>query len=187
MSNIPRRYFWCDAPSPLHVAFDAAEAKYLALRAELLALAEQIGATDVASNNRIAVAGFIFDGDPPEPAKWTKQGRTDAGSSYYLPKKNWKGGKELAMKLAAFKPVDISEAVVVASGLSYTVWSGRYMSYTVSGMKDDRIFISLPVDVTRNDDQNPAPEIPAYLTECAEWEMKRWFAIGREGVEGGAA
>lgn len=184
MSNIPRRYFWCDAPSPLHVAFDAAEAKYLALRAEVMELAKQIGAKDVASNSRIAVAGFIFAGQPPEPAKWSKQGRTDEGSCYYLPKKNWKEGKELAAKIAAFKPVNVPAAIVAAAGMSHSVWSGRHIGFTTAGLKDGRIYISLPVDVTRNADQNPAPEIPAYLTECAEWEMKRWFAIGRKGVEG---
>lgn len=179
MSN-DRRYFWCDAPSPLHDVLADQNAKREEAFARLDALAKSVGAKCMAAKGGI-VYGFVFADTPKNgDVHWKCMGRTHDGDEYYLPKKNSKAGKELANVVAKERFPDPRDAIAHASGLHIMQFSGRYMNSTTAGWRDDRIFVSVPCG--GQGDKFPET-IPAYLTECKEWEMKRWFDVGREDVE----
>lgn len=181
MSEEKRRYFWCDAPSPLHEVLQKAHADANESIAAIRSLARSFGAKAFAGRDGF-VSGFIFDGDPPSSVyQWKKAGACGDGNVYYIPQKRSREGKELSRRMSMRWYEPAREAVVYASGMSVDVIVGRYFCRTSCGFKDDRIFLSVPVS-----DQE-FPDIPNYLIECKEWEMKRWFDLGRAGVEASEA
>lgn len=172
------RYFWCDAPSPLHDVLASANAEREKAFADLDALAKSVGAKCMAAKGG-TVYGFVFASTPKNgDVHWKFMGRTNDDDEYYMPKKNSKAGKELAARVAKARFPDPRDSIVAASGMNIMQFSGRYMNLTTAGWKDERIFLSVPFG--GQGDKFPET-IPAYLTECKEWEMKRWFDVGREG------
>lgn len=180
-----RRYFFCDAPSPLHSAKSESVTKRNAALKEADELAKSVGAENVLVRESGRISGFVFAAPPAvgKPYHWRPAGKTDQGEKYYVPSRRTKEGRQLAEKIS--KPWFRSDvgAVVHASGMHIMQLSKFHMLETTAGWRDDRIFISVP----NTGDGDPFPLVPDYLTECQEWEMMRWFAEGREKVCGGAA
>lgn len=183
MSAPERRYFWVDAPSPLHEAFDAANEKAAADVATINAFATSIGATSFAGADGF-VYGFIFATPPANcaPYFWRLAGKTGSGDKYYGPSQRTKEGKSLATRMSARWYAVVGHELVRASGMQRHVVSGRYMHQTTAGWKDGRIFVCVP----GAGEGDAFPAIPGYMTECKEWEKSRWFDVGRASIEGGA-
>jgi hypothetical protein len=174
---INNRYFWCDAPSPLHDLLAEHNAKSYAFFAELDVLAKSIGAETFVGRSR--VEGAVFK-DAPDLKAWRLMGKTPDGQRYYMPARNTKERKELARKLGGMV-IPSHQSIVHKAGLHWMAIDGRYMQESGFGMRDGRIFIRIPFngEVEANGGK-AGPEIPAYLTECKEWEYKRWFDEGRQ-------
>lgn len=185
MSKVTRRYFWCDAPSPLHGVLEAELARHASFHEEAMGLVADTGASGYAKNY-FSVTGLVFakDGPPLDAGiHWKKIGHVSEGDAYFMPKQNTKAGRALFGKIKNLRPVNVGDAISRAAGLYVMTWCGNYMYHTTAGNKDGRIFVSIPV----GGDGDHFPEIPAYLIECQKWELDRWFDVGRDGVEGGGA
>lgn len=184
MSAVVKRYFWCDAPSPLHEAKGQAFARAEAKRKVAASLAERVGAESFASNRDDLIRGFVFSsGSPPEGGgiQWKKLGHTREGEAYWMPKRNTKTGRQLFAEIAAFRGVNVADEILRASDLLIATFAEPYMYWSTAGWRDGRIFVSIP----QGGSGDPFPAIPDYLTECEKWEVDRWFDLGRQGVEGG--
>jgi hypothetical protein len=175
-----RRYFWCDPPSPLHSVLESAKEKRAAAIQSIRDLAKSLGGTGSFADNRDGfVLGFVF-AEPPNPSAWKHAGTFDNGAKYYVPTKRSKEGRELAARMSRRWYSTISDELVSASGMNRDVIQGHYFCHSGAGYKDDRIYIAVPSgDAGVGGDR--FPKIPNYMTECKEWEMQRWFDLGREG------
>lgn len=173
-----RRYFWCDGPSPLHKALSAAQEKQSAAVKSIKDLAKSLGARDSVGRDGF-VSGFVFDETPPA-ASWKHAGTLDDGTKYYVPTKRSKEGRDLALRMSRRWYEPISDQLVSASGMARDIVQGRYFCHSGAGFKDNRIFISVPAGDS-GEGGDKFPKIPAYMTECKEWEMQRWFDLGRAG------
>jgi hypothetical protein len=176
------RYFWCDAPSPLHEEFKVAHAAQNEAVTRARELAKSFGAEAPAINMGGFLRGFVFAEPPPEvgPYYWHRAGKTsDTGGTYYVPRRRTKVGKQLdsSMLKRWFRP--IGDCIVARAGLYIMRYGDGSMNYTTAGWRDGRIFIQIPSGGSGDE----FPKIPAYLTECKQWEMDRWFDLGRAAVE----
>lgn len=173
------RYFWCDAPSPLHDVMEPATKAAQDMHKRCMALVKRVGGDGYAGTAG-DMGGVTFKGEPPATeVHWKHVGRTKEGHKYYWPKRNSKAGKALYAEMRAMKAPAVGDVVTKASGLFIMRFSGRYMLKTVAGWKDGRIFIRVP----DCGDGDKFPKVPDYLNECASWEMDRWFAEGRPSKE----
>jgi len=174
-----RRYFWCDAPSPLHEELDAAQKRHTVAVASIEEMARRLGAEHFVSRGDGFVSGFVFKSQPK--SGWKLAGETKSGDVYYVPMRTSREGRELARRMSMRWYETIEQALVRASGMSRDVIQGRYFCHTGAGFKDGRIFISVPAGKAECGGDK-FPKIPKYMMECKEWEMQRWFDLGREGI-----
>lgn len=181
MSTVVRRYFWCDAPSPLHEAKENADSRDAAASEKAMKLAVEVGAETYACSQR-GFLGFIFAGGSPSDdhaMSWKKKGYVSTGEAYYMPQRNTKAGRLLFEKLGSIGLVSVANEVLRAADLLIMTFAEPYMHSSTAGWKDDRIFVSIP----QGGCGDPFPKIPDYLTECEKWEMERWFSVGRKRAE----
>lgn len=178
MGAVIKRYFWCDAPSPLHEARE----RYLQERRAALeraeALAKSVGGVRAVFRypHMVGVAFMAA----PNAAHWKKQGCLD-GVHWYAPMRVTKEMRQVGAGMSRVGAPKI-ESVVEGHGLSRMragVEDGRcYMYRTSVAWKDDRIFVVVP---TGGEDADESElEVPDFLTECRSWEMDRWFDEGRQ-------
>lgn len=170
---IVERYFWCDAPSPLHDSFNAINAKRQEVAKAANALAKSHGAKFAVGRRQIE--GFVFAKEPDQ-AKWKFEGKNPEGERYYFPKKLSKDGKALAKALCALK-IPSPQSILSEHKLEWMACSESYMHQSALGYRDGRIMVRIPFGGEGN--STPGPKIPAYLSEWKEWEYKRWMAEGR--------
>ena len=181
--SCPRRYFWCDEPSPLHDALRSAEASRRKGIDAANEIARSVGAKSAVILVDGQVCGFEFE-EPPacEPPYFWRKGERGDLPNYYYAQKRTVAGRALRKKIDQRFFDRLEDAVLkAATGMWIMQLFSCYMVRSTCGWSDGRIFISVPNAANPCGDAFPET-IPNYLTECREWEMQRWFDLGRAGT-----
>lgn len=127
------------------------------------------------------VAGLAFE--KPTSRPYLKgETRTSGQKGYgYYPKLSTKEGKRLAQKLEAEElTFSLSKFILdrlrlhrMVAGSSLVSQTGSVLYYSVAGIVSGKILVSIPGSKGSEHEQDPFPEVPAWLREVKESE---WLA-----------
>lgn len=163
MTDNNYKYYFADAPSPLHVARDAYLAKRQSAVENARSFCNDVGATDVFHDTYSGhITGVAFT---DEPGKDWRQ----VSSGSYMPKRNSSSGRVLAERVSALRIPQARD--ILPPELECSQINGRYMSRSWVGWVGERIFVTIPF----GGEGDPFPtEIPDYLKECKRWELEKY-------------
>lgn len=183
-SPITKRYFWSDAPSPAHELIAAISEHNNSAYAEAKASIDTLTKLDTKPVYRGSqLAGFLAKADLL-PSFIRKDG-TCEGEPIYVPYGRTTHANSLRNTFRQAKNRMTSDGIVSSLGLAWMVVDTQTMRFfrSAGGWRDDRFWVQIPFGGEDQNSGKAGPDIPGWLTEAREWEMKRWFDIGRAGVE----